>query len=358
MNDLTRMAKLTGAVIGCGAIGGEHLAALADIKNIRVAAVCDLSAARAEAVAERYGAEKWYTNYEDLVAEVRPNLVHITTPPASHFSIAKHCLAAGCNVLCEKPITVNYQEFCALKRLANENHCLLMEDQNYRYHSSIQKISDLLSAGKFGDVIDVQIFLSLNVLAPDSPYVDRNAPHFATALRGGLIGDFLTHIAYLAYIFTGSVADLRTIWTKHRPELTWPADEFRGFIKGERATAYVAFSGNAQPDGFWIRVIGTKMHAEANLFEPPRLTLRRLRPGEPALSKLIDGVAEARDVLKGAVAGFWRKLGGTSRYDGLPELISATYRALEKGEGAPIPLDEIDEIARLVDRFNIAELKL
>ena len=100
------------------------------------------------------------------------------------------------------------------------------------------------------------------------------------------------------------------------------------------------------------------MHAEANLFEPPRLTLRRLRSGEPALAKLIDGVAESRDVFKGTVAAFWKKLGGASSYDGMSEIIGATYRALERHDAVPISLEEIDEISCLVDRFSKTELKL
>jgi hypothetical protein len=100
------------------------------------------------------------------------------------------------------------------------------------------------------------------------------------------------------------------------------------------------------------------MHAEANLFEPPRLTLRRLRSGEPALAKLIDGVTESSQVLKGTVAAFWKKLGGASAYDGMSEMIGATYRALENRDAAPISLEEIDEISRLVDRFCKTELKL
>lgn len=352
------MQKLKGAIIGCGAIAREHLAALSEIESVRVAAVCDLSAARAEATAERFGAEKWYSDYKDLLADIRPDLVHITTPPVSHFSIAKSCLTAGSNVLCEKPITVTYEEFCELKKLASESKLMLLEDQNYRFHSSIRRICDLLNSGKLGDVIDVQIFLSLNILAPGSPYVDRSAPHFSFELRGGIVGDFLTHIAYLSHMFTGSVVDLRTIWTKHRPDSVWPADEFRAFIKGERATAYVAFSGNAQPDGFWVRVIGTKMYAQANLFEPPRLTLSRSRCGEPALMKLVDGLFEARDVLTGTVASFWRKLGGVSSYDGLPEMIGKTYQALEGREAVPIPLEELDEIACLVERFSKPQLKI
>ena len=352
------MRKLKGLIIGCGTIAREHLAALSDLENVQVAAVCDLSAARAEATAERFGILKWGLDYKSLIDDVRPDLVHITTPPTSHFSIAKNCLAAGCNLLCEKPITQSYEEFCILKGLAIENDRLLLENQNYRFHSSILKIRDLINAGELGEIVDVQIFLSLNIAAAGSPYVDPNASYFGQALRGGLIGDFLTHIAYLSHIFTGSAIDLRTVWMKQRSESPWPADEFRGFIKGERAPAYVAFSGNAQPDGFVIRVSGTKMHAEANLFEPPRLALRRLRSGEPALAKLIDGVTESSQVLKGTVAAFWKKLGGASPYDGMSEMIGATYRALEKRDAVPISLEEIDEISRLVDRFSKTELKL
>jgi hypothetical protein len=129
-------------------------------------------------------------------------------------------------------------------------------------------------------------------------------------------------------------------------------------VKGERATAYLAFSGNAQPNGFWLRVSGTRAHVEANLFEPPRLTMRRLRPGEPAVAKLVDGIAESRDVLKGTIAGFWRKLGGVSSYDGLYELLARTYRALETHSPPPISLEQIDEIARLVDQFSATEVAL
>ena len=51
------------------------------------------------------------------------------------------------------------------------------------------------------------------------------------------------------------------------------------------------FSSLAQPDGFWVRVLGTRMQAETNLFEPPRLTLKRVRDGYRPLMTLVDGVS-------------------------------------------------------------------
>ena len=352
------MKKLGGAIIGCGAIAREHLAAVAELDNVEIIAVCDLSPARAEATAEQFGIANWYTNYEELLANARPDLVHVTTSPAAHFPIAKTCLSAGLNVLCEKPITTDYSSFLTLRQIAAMNDCLLMENQNFRFHSSVRRISDLLDKGRLGNIVDVKISICLNLFDRDSPYVDTNTPHPTWVLPGGVIGDFLPHIAYLTYLFAGPISSLRTIWGKHRSESPLPADEFRCIMKGERTTAYVSFSGNCQPDGFWLTVCGTKGQAEANLFEPPRLTLRSLRSGEPALMRMVDGASEARAVLTGSIGGFWRKLAGTSSYDGLGKSVARTYAAIATRSPPPVSLDEIDAAARLVDRFAAEEFKL
>jgi len=352
------MKPVKSVVIGCGAIAREHLTALKEIGDAEVVGVCDISEAKAEAAAERFAIKKWSTDYQGLLQETRPNLVHVTTPPATHFPIAKTCLASGLNVLCEKPITAEYQDFIKLKSLAAENSCMLIENHNIRFHSSIERIQSLINSGSFGAVLEVQIMVHVNLFGSGSPYVDENVPHFGLALRGGVIGDFLTHIACLTHLFVGPPVDLRTIWAKRGGKSPLPTDEFRGLVKGELATAYVNFSGNAQPSGFWVRVVGTKMQAETNLYEPPRIAFRRFRSQQVAVASLIDGLAEGRDVIKGTTAAFWRKLAGTNRYDGLPQFLSRVYQALVRQEAQPIPLDEIDAIAHLVDCFTKPELEL
>jgi predicted dehydrogenase len=350
--------KLKAVLIGCGTIAREHLVALAQLNNVSVEAVCDLSPARAEATAERYGISRWYSSSERLLADIRPDLVHITSSPSSHFPLSEGCLSRGLNVLCEKPIAVDYQQFVALKQLALQNKCLLLENQNLRFHSSVQKIQNLITSGRLGDVLEVQIFVALNIVGKGSPYIDRNAPHFSLDLRGGVVGDFLPHISYLAHLFIGSPVKFKTIWKKQNADLPIPADEFRGVVIGESATGYVGFSGNAQPNGFWLRVIGSRMYAEANLFESPRIALRRYRSGDQAIMTLIDGLSEARDIMKGSVMSFWRKLGGRSSYDGLAEFIDQTYRSIELGIPPPVSLDEIDASVQLADHLTRPENSL
>lgn len=350
--------RLTAALIGTGAIAREHLAALSAMPNAAVVGVCDLSPARAEATAERFRVPRWFSDHRQMLAAIRADVVHVTTPPTSHFSIARDCLAAGFNVLCEKPITVELEEFRELKDLATRKGLLLTENQNLRFHSSTRRILELVRSGEMGAVADVQVQVFLDVNAPGSRYVDPHAPHPCLGMRGGAIADFLTHIGYLAHLFAGSAVAMRTAWSKRAGASPLPADEFRALIKGERAMASVAFSANVQPNGFWLRVSGSRLQAEANLFEPPRLTLRRLRSGLPPVMAMIDGLAESRAVRRGAIGGLWRKLAGTGTYDGLPELLSRTYQALEKGEAPPVPLDEIDAVARMVADFTRPELML
>ena len=344
-----------GAIVGCGAIAREHLAVLSHFKDVDVGAVCDISPVRAEATAERFGIEKWYTDHNKLISDLRPDLVHITTPPYFHVPITKDCLTEGLNVLCEKPITIEYSDFKTLMSLASDKKLILMENQQNRFHSSVLKLCDLINSGQLGDLREVQILASIDLVGKNSPYTDANAPHFASNLPRGPIGDFLPHIAYLAYMFTGEVLDVQTIWEKRVPNTPLRADEFRALIKGARASAYVSFNGTAKIEGFWLRVIGTEMRVETNLYEPPRFTVRRYRPGEPAVMTLLDGIAESRDSMRGSVTGFMRKLAGRSSYDGLEEFLSRTYRAIELNQPQPISLKEINETCLLTERLSRRE---
>jgi predicted dehydrogenase len=346
------MPKLTAVLIGCGAIAREHLKALKKISGVSVEAVCDLSPARAESTADRFGVARWGTDFKKLVEECRPSLVHITTPPSSHFSIASTCLAGGLSVLCEKPITSTYDDYKSLRSLADRNGCLLIENQNLRCHSSVIKALELLKSGKVGSLVDVQIFFSLPLVGTGSPYADQNTPHFSKSMPGGAIGDFLPHISYLSELFAGEIQDVYALWQK-RAQSSLPADEFRALLKGEKAPVFIAFSGTSNLVGYWIRVTGTEMFIEANLLEPPRVVIRRHRTGEPALMSVFDGMMESRAVFSGTLKAFGRKLADTSSYDGLEEFIRRVYGAISGQNELPTSPAAIDASVRLVEQLAL-----
>jgi len=110
------------AIVGAGRIARQHIACLKTIPGVEIAAVCDLSPVRAEYMAETFEVAHAYADVAAMLAEIEPRVVHVTTPPASHFQIAGDALRAGAHVIVEKPICLAYADFVALRELAAEFH--------------------------------------------------------------------------------------------------------------------------------------------------------------------------------------------------------------------------------------------
>jgi predicted dehydrogenase len=340
------------AIIGAGKVAQQHLACLAGLPNVRVVGVCDLSRVLGECAVDRYGAETWFTNHEKMLQEARPDVVHITTPPASHFRLTRDCLNAGCHVFLEKPATLNFEEFTALKALAEEKGKRLIEDYNYLFNEPVRRLLEQVDKGELGEVAHVEVHLCLNVLDKDYPAVDPNIHNPVLDLTGGVIADFLPHLASLAYFFCGPVVSVRTLWDKRTLSSPLPYDEFRALLRGARATAELVFSAHAQPDAFRVTVFGSRGRAVADIFEH-RLTCATQRNVPKPLVPLVNALEEAKVVRRSAWRLLMRKLsGGPGAYEGLWLLIAQVYESIAAGKPSPISPESMFEVNRLVEELK------
>lgn len=337
------------ALIGAGAIARQHLACLQRLPGVELAAICDLSAATAEAAAERYGVPAWFTDHRVMLAQVRPDVVHVTTPPTSHFALAQDALRAGAHVVVEKPATANLGELETLVTQAARAGRAFVEDYNYLFNRAPLEILRRLESGEFGAVVHVEVLICLDILGP-SGFADPNSPHPALTLAGGAIADFLPHLASLAHLFIGPHRGAQAVWTKRKPSLL-PFDEFRAVVDGERGTATLGFSASSQPDAFWLRVYGERMQATANLFET-RLTFDGPRAVPKPLRPFFSGLEEGKTIRRAALATLLRKFKGPGAYEGLWELLARTYRALADGSDLPVTAKDVLEVNRLVEALK------
>jgi predicted dehydrogenase len=333
------------ALIGAGQIARQHLTCLKTLPGVELAAVCDLSPATAEAAAERYGIQAWFTDHRAMLEKVRPDVVHVTTPPTSHFRLAIDSFDAGAHVIAEKPATSTFEELKALVRRAQEVGRHLVEDHNYVFNNGPQEILRRIEAGQFGAVTHVEVLICLDILGPEG-FADPNSPHPALNLAGGAIADFLPHFASLAHLFVGPHRTAQTVWTKRKPSIL-PFDEFRAVVDAERGTAALGFSSNSQPDAFWLRVYGERMQATANLFET-RVTFDGPRNVPKPLRPFFSGLEEGKTIRRAAFATLVRKFNGPGAYEGLWELLARTYRALGEGSALPVTANDILEVNRMV----------
>ena len=340
------------ALIGAGQIARQHLACLKTLPGVELAAICDLSAATAEAAAEQYGIREWFTDHRTMMDKVRPDVIHVTTPPTSHFRLAMDAFEAGAHVIVEKPATSTFEELETLARRAEQAGRHLVEDHNYVFNHAPQEILRRIESGQFGKVVHVEVLICLDILGP-SGFADPNSPHPALTLTGGAIADFLPHLASLAHRFVGPHRNAHSIWTKRKPS-PLPYDEFRAVIDAERGTATVGFSASAQPDAFWLRVYGESMQATANLFET-RLTFDGPRNVPKPLRPFFSGLEEGKTIRRAALATLLRKFKGPGAYEGLWELVARTYKAIEDGSPLPVSVSDVLEVNRMVEAIKPKE---
>ncbi len=146
------MAELNVAVIGCGGIGGVHLARWGDVSGVRIAAVCDLDAATATRVASEFDAEA-HTDWRALVEIQGLDVVDICTPPNEHAAIALHALDHGKHVLCEKPLARTPDEARAMVERAEARGKLLMTAFCHRFHPPILFARELIDNDDLGRIV-------------------------------------------------------------------------------------------------------------------------------------------------------------------------------------------------------------
>ena len=94
------------AIIGCGKVADQHVQAIHRIPDCKIVAVCDREPLMAKQLGERFGISACFPDLRELLHAASPDVVHITTPPQSHYSLAKQCLESGSHVYLEKPFTI------------------------------------------------------------------------------------------------------------------------------------------------------------------------------------------------------------------------------------------------------------
>ena len=121
-------------------------------------AVCDREVLMARQLAERFKAERSFDDLGRLLEESKPDIVHITTPPQSHFEIARQCLERGCHVYVEKPFTLDAREAEELVRLAERQGLRLTVGHDAQFSPAARRMRKLIRAGYLGDAVHMESY--------------------------------------------------------------------------------------------------------------------------------------------------------------------------------------------------------
>jgi predicted dehydrogenase len=148
---MTHRSDIGAAVIGSGFIGTIHIEALRRI-GVNVVGLLDATPELTVTRAAELGLPTAYRSLEDLLADDRVRVVHVTSPNELHYSQARKLLAAGRHVVCEKPLSLTSEESAELVDLARASGLVNAVNFNIRFYPLNQHAAGLVRSGGVGDV--------------------------------------------------------------------------------------------------------------------------------------------------------------------------------------------------------------
>jgi predicted dehydrogenase len=202
-------------------MGRVHLEALRRVEFVDVAAIAGRELASAKRLGAGFGVETAVGDYRELLEDPTIDAMHICTPNATHYQMAKDALLAGKHVLCEKPLSISVEEATELVNLARERALRNCVCHNLRFYPMVQQMRRMREDGDLGEVLVVQGTYSQDWLLYETDWNWRIDAKAGGTLRA--MGDIGSHWFDMAEHLTGLrvrslCADLQTFYaTRKRP---------------------------------------------------------------------------------------------------------------------------------------------
>lgn len=345
------------AIVGCGKIADAHAAQIQWVEGCEIVGVCDREPLMAKQLYERFPVKRYFTDLSELVSEARPDIVHITTPPESHFDIARFCLEHQCHVYVEKPFTLDAEEAQRLVDLANQKGLKLTVGHNYQFSHASRRMRALVESGYLGGVpVHMESYYGYDLGDPSyARALLGDKHHWVRRLPGQLLQNIISHgIARIAEFLTSD--DPQVIAYGFVSPLlkgigeTEIIDELRVMIsEGERTTAYFTFSSQMRPSVHEFRIYGPK---NGLILDQNHEILLRLRGTKfkSYADNFIPPVLFAKQHLGNLLENVRLFLARDFHMDsGMKCLIESFYRSIRQGAPVPIPYREILLTARIMD---------
>lgn len=344
-------------IVGCGKIADSHGAQIARVKDCKIVGVCDREPLMAEQFCERFEVPEHFSSVAELLSAVRPDVVHITTPPQSHFEVAKDCLESGCHVYVEKPFTIDEHEAQKLIQLATQKGLKITVGHDEQFSHVGRRMRGLVRDGYLGGgPLHMESYYCYEIESSGySGALLGDKGHWVRQLPGKLLHNIISHgVARIAEYLTSDCPEVIAygfvsplLKKLGERELI---DELRVIIAEESGTtAYFTFSSQMRPSLRHFRLYGAK---NGLMLDQDEEMLVKLSGGryKSYVEKVVPHLTMARQHIGNVMTNAGRFLARDFQMkSGMKYLIETFYRSVREDTPVPIPYREILLTARIMD---------
>jgi nucleoside-diphosphate-sugar epimerase len=335
-------APMKVGIVGCGLNSNYHINFSRNYEGAVIVGVADADEAKARSCADKMGARA-YRTVGDLLEEEKPQVIHVVTPPKSHYDIAVQAIRLGCNLIIEKPMALSLREAEDLYALAERRSVKICPMHNHFFDPCMMRARKAVDEGRLGQIIGIESYYGINThIDAFRKYPAPNALPWLYNLPGGVYHDFLPHPLYVMLPYTGKPEEVRVMEKSFGTLPQRMTDELRVLIKGERCFGSMTFSFAANPHLHFVRIYGTKMMAQVD-FNTMTCVFHPVSALPKAAQKATYNLTESLQLAKETMSNVWKFARGRLRpYQGMEALIHRFYDAVsEKG---PLPVTKTDAL--------------
>jgi nucleoside-diphosphate-sugar epimerase/predicted dehydrogenase len=338
------------ALVGCGRISAYHVAAIKAIPGADLVAVCDLDDGVAREAASQYGIRGCYTDVESMLRELRPDVVHLLTPPKSHLALARIATKYRAHLYIEKPLASSLADAEAIAELAREGGVQVCPGHSRLFDPVFVEACRRIRCGDIGRVISIRAEQGFTYEAAARSTVIP----WSYSYDWGTFDNLICHPLYLACHLLTNPGRPQVVGFNLGAVREAGVEEIRVLIPSSSGIGEVSLSLCNSPEVNRIEVVGTRGRITADWQTMTVLTMAQ--SGLPsALVRFTANFAAALDLTRAGVQtllGIAR--GKIRRYQGLRTIIEQFYGSLREGLAPPVQLEDGLQNVRLMDQIKEA----
>ncbi len=323
------------ALLGCGKMGAQHLKVLAGSKRARVVAIADPKVCATD-VSQILGRNvEIFSNAEDLFGKLRPDAVHIVTPPETHYAFGKMALENGAHVYIEKPFASRTWEAVELIQEADRRGLKLYAGHQLLACPTTKDAERLV--GNIGEIVHVESYFAFRKIRKSLSPADQAI-------------DILPHPVYtlLHFLKRRGKAGYRVTVMDVKPD-----GEIRAMIEHDGRKGILVVTLKGRPVDSYLKIVGTNGSVYVDYVRGVVTNLSGA--GADALAAIINPYRQSGQVAwktTQALAG--KVLKRNRSYEGLSELIDDFYRSIQEGHSPIVTQASIVETVAVCEKISSA----
>lgn len=145
--------------------------------GVPLLAITNRDLAKAEALAQRYGVPRCYSDITQMLDAERPTLVDVCLPPAAQEPAVRAAIGRGIPTICQKPFGIDLEQAEAMTALAEAAGVPLVIHENFRFAPWFREMRRCIDSGFFGRVHGIAFRLRPGDGQGPEAYLDRQ-PYF------------------------------------------------------------------------------------------------------------------------------------------------------------------------------------